>query len=128
MGFPATPPTARTYDPGNWPVRTFNSQNGAEVRILYGSKRFNVKLALSYNNISDVKAAEFLAHYEETLGTYKTFAFSSNARVALFAGWTGTAGALAPPIGVDWRYEKPPTMVAVRPGVSSITVSLVGVI
>lgn len=128
MGYPAIRPTARNYDPGNWPVRTYNSQNGAEIRILYGSKRFNVRLSLSYENIPDVKAAEFLAHYEETLGTYKTFAFSPDARVALFAGWTGTAGALEPPVGVDWRYESPPSMVAIRPGVSSISVSLVGVI
>ena len=128
MPYPTIKPTARNYDPGDWPVRTFNAQNGTEIRILYGSKRFNVKLALSYSNISDAKAAEFLEHYEETLGTYKIFVFSPEARVALLAGWTGTAGALAPPIGVDWRYESPPSMVAVRPGVSSISVSLIGVI
>ena len=94
MPYPAQRPTARSYDHGNYPVRTYTAQNGAEVRLLYGSKRFNLKLSLSYNNVDDTVAAEFLGHFDETMGTYKTFEFSPDARVALFAGWQGTAGAL----------------------------------
>ena len=96
-----------------------------EMRLLYGSKRFNLKLSLSYNNVDDTVAAEFLGHFDETMGTYKTFEFSPDARVALFAGWQGTAGALDPPQGVNWRYEKAPQIVAVRPGVSNVSVSLI---
>ena len=128
MPYPAQRPSARAYDAGNWPVRTFNSQNGAEVRLLYGSKRTNLKLSLSYTNIPDTVAAEFVSHFNETQGTFKTFQFSPEARVALFAGWKGTAGALDPPQGVDWRYEAAPQLVGVRPGVSTVTVSLIGVI
>ena len=109
-------------------MRTYNAQNGAEVRLLYGSKRFNLKLQLGYNNVPDTVAAAFLAHFDETQGTYKTFQFEPDARVALFAGWQGSAGALEPPQGVDWRYEQAPQITAVRPGVSTVTVSLIGVI
>lgn len=128
MPYPAQRPTSRTYDHGNYPVRTYNAQNGAEVRLLYGSKRFNLKLQLGYTNVADTVAAAFLAHFDETKGTYKTFQFEPDARVALFAGWKGDAGALQPPQGVDWRYEKAPQVTAVRPGVSTVTVSLIGVI
>ena len=48
MAYPDIRPTSRSFDPGNWPVRT-NAQNGAEVRLLYGSQRYN-KLQLSYQN------------------------------------------------------------------------------
>lgn len=128
MPYPAIRPTGRSYDPGNWPVRTFNSQSGAEVRLLYGSKRYNLKFSLTYTNIPDSEAAQFLAHFEETRGTFSTFAFNSAARVALFSGWNGTAGALDPPLGVDWRYEAAPRIDSVRPGISTVTVSLIGVI
>jgi hypothetical protein len=128
MPYPAIRPTGRSFDPGNWPVRTYNSQSGAEVRLLYGSKRYNLKLSLTYTNISDAEAAQFLAHYEETRGTFSTFAFDPAARVALFSGWQGGLGALSPPLGVDWRYAEPPRIDSVRPGISTATVSLVGVI
>lgn len=128
MTYPALRPTSRTFDPGNWSTRTYNAQNGAEVRILYGSQRYNLKLALTYSNLSDSEAEQFLQHYNEMLGTYKVFTFEPAARVALFAGWQGTLGALDPPLGVDWRYAEAPRIDSVRPGVSTVTVSLVGVI
>ena len=128
MPYPVVQPAARTYDHGNYPVKTYNAQNGAEVRLLYGSKRYNLQLQLTYNNISDDIAEEFLQHFDETFGTYKTFQFSTEARVALLAGWKGGAAALQPPQGVDWRYAQAPQLVNVRPGISTVNVSLIGVI
>ena len=128
MPYPTIRPSTRQYSPGNWPVRTYNAQNGAEVRLLYGSVRTNLKLQLAYTNLPDAEAAKFLDHFDETKGTYKTFKLSTDARVAMLAGWKDTAGALDPPQGVDWRYEQAPQLVAVRPGVSTVTISLIGVI
>ena len=128
MPFPVLRPSERTFDPGDYPVRKYNSQNGAEVRILYGSLRYNLKLSLGYKNIPDVDADKFLVHFDETKGTFSTFDFTPDARVAIFSGWLGDAGSLRPPTAVDWRYEKAPQVVAVRPGISSVTISLVGVI
>ena len=128
MPYPVVRPSARSYESGDWPIRKYRAQNGAEVRLLYGNKRTNLKIALSYTNIADTVAAQFLSHFNEVFGTYRTFQFSSDARVALFAGWTGTAGALEPPQGVDWRYESAPQIQAIRPGISSVTVNLIGVI
>ena len=128
MTYPDIKPTGRTFDPGNWPVRTYNAQNGAEVRLIYGSKRYNLKLQLSYANITDADAESFLQHYENVLGTYKTFQVNATSRVDVLAGWQGNNNALTPPAGVDWRYAQPPQVVSVRPGVSTVTVSLIGVI
>ena len=128
MPYPTLRPASRFYNPGNYAVKTYNAQSGVEVRLLYGSKRYNVQLQLTYNNISDDIAEEFLQHFDETFGTYKTFQFSTEARVALMAGWKGGAGALKPPQGVDWRYAQAPQLVNVRPGISTVNVSLIGVI
>ena len=72
MPYPTIRPSTRQYSPGNWPVRTYNAQNGAEVRLLYGSVRTNLKLQLAYSNLPDAEAAKFLDHFDETKGTYKT--------------------------------------------------------
>jgi len=109
-------------------VRTYNSQSGVEVRLLYGSTRYNLRLELVYANLPDTSAAQFLAHFNETLGTFSTFSFDATTRVAIYAGWKGSDGVLAPPTGVSWRYQSAPRVESVRPGISTVTVSLVGVI
>ena len=125
MAFPNLVPTSRSFESGDYPVKTFKAQNGAEVRILYGDKRTNMKLSLSYANITDAEAEQFLDHYDEVQGTFKTFTLSSLAR----GGWAGNKDALgAQTHGNDYRYEKAPQQVSVRPGVSTVTVNLIGVL
>ena len=125
MAFPNLTPTSRSFESGDYPVKTFKSQNGAEVRILYGDKRTNMKLSLSYANITDAEAEQFLDHFDEVQGTFKTFTLSTLSR----NGWTGNKDALgAQTHGNDYRYEKPPQQVSVRPGISTVTVNLIGVL
>ena len=124
MAFPTLKPTSRSFDPGNWPIKTFQSQSGAEVRILYGSARTNMELELTYDNIADAQADQFLTHYSETIGTLRTFQLPSATR----AGWSGTAQSLDVPHSHAWRYSESPKVTAVRPGFSSVRVKLVGVL
>jgi hypothetical protein len=123
MPFPALQPTSRDFTPGNWPVKSYKSQSGAEVRILYGDTRTSMELTLGYDNISDAQAEQFLTHYDETKGTYNTFAINSSTK----AGWTGTAAAIDSGTINRWRYADPPQVTAVKPGRSSVRVSLMGV-
>ena len=60
MAFPSLAPTSRSFSAGDYPVKTFKSQNGAEVRILYGNSRTDVKLQLSYENIGDALALSLI--------------------------------------------------------------------
>jgi hypothetical protein len=90
MAFPSLIPTSRAFDPGDYPIKTFKSQNGAETRILYGSERTNVKLQLSYANIGDASAELFLDHFDETKGTFSTFALPDGP----LAGWSANTDAL----------------------------------
>lgn len=120
MTFPALTPTGREFSPGDWPSKRFNSQSGAEVRILYGSQRTNAKLSFTYENISDTEAQQFLTDYDEQLGTLRTFNLPANVL-------TGTAVAMQAPAGAKWRYDAEPQVRSVRPGRSSVTVNLVAV-
>ena len=123
MPFPALQPTSRDFTPGNWPVKSYKSQSGAEVRILYGDTRTSMELTLGYDNISDAQAEQFLTHYDETKGTYNTFTINSSTK----AGWTGTGAAIDSGAINRWRYADPPQVTAVKPGRSSVRVSLLGV-
>ena len=124
MAFPTLQPTSRDFSPGDWPIKRYNSQSGAEVRILYGSRRTNAKLSLGYDNITDANAQLFLDDYAAQYGTLRTFTLPSAART----GWGGSSSSIDAPTSAAWRYEDEPQVRAVRPGRSSVTVNLVAVI
>jgi hypothetical protein len=124
MAFPTLQPTGRDFAPGDWPIKRFSVQSGAEVRILYGSQRTNARLGLSYDNISDANAQLFLDDYSAQIGTLRTFTLPDAVRT----GWGGSSSSIDAPPGTKWRYESEPAVRSVRPGRSSVTVSLVAVI
>jgi len=125
MAFPELTPSSRSFDSGDYPVKTYKSQSGREVRILYGSKRTNMKLQLTYSNLTDANAELFLDHYDEMKGTFTTFEISADAS----GGWEGNSDAIdAESHGNDYRYEGPPQLTQVRPGISTVTVNLIGVL
>lgn len=124
MAFPSLTPTARQFDSGNYPIKTFDAQSGAEVRILYGSQRTKMKLGLSFANVTDANAELFLGHFDEVKGSYSTFDLPA----AALEGWEGTADALQASGANRWRYESAPTIASVRPGLSTVTVNLIGVL
>ena len=123
MAFPKLIPTARSYTPGDWPVKIYQSMSGAEVRMRYGDQRTGASLQLSYANISDKDAETFLADFNAQKGTYKSFTLP----VEVLGGWE--AGNYVPNSGaMKYRYSKPPSVQSVRPGVSTVSLELKGVI
>ena len=120
MAFPSLTPTGRQFTPGNFPSKSYNSQSGAEVRILYGSRRVNATLSLSYSNVQDASAESFLNDYLDQLGTFRTFTLPTS----VFEGWSGSSSSLDAPSGTRWRYDSQPQVQSVRPGISSVTVAL----
>jgi hypothetical protein len=124
MAFPTLTPTSREFSPGAWPIKNYNSQSGAEIRILYGSQRTNAKLGLSYENVTDANAQLFIDDFNSNIGTLRTFTLPSSTQ----NGWNGSTATLDAPPGTKWRYESEPQIRSVRPGRSSVTVNLVAVI
>jgi hypothetical protein len=121
--YPSITPTSRSFNAGNWPIKTFNAQDGAEVRILYGSLRYNHSMSLTYENIPDALAEQFMEHYFEQLGTYKTFAVAMDA-TKISAGWKGSSDFFNAGYRTQYRYAQPPVMRSVYPGVSTVQVEL----
>jgi len=126
MAFPTIPPTGRTFDPGDFANTKYRANSGAEFRILYGSKRTGMKVQLTYENITDAQAELFLDHYHEMQGTFQQFELTDAAN-GMKAGWEGNGDAIgAVAWDSQWRYEKPPQLKSIYPGVSAVTVNLVG--
>jgi len=124
MAFPTHKPTGRTFDAGDYTYKTFKAQSGKEVRILYGDKRTGMQLQLVYENVNDTAADDFVAHYDEVKGGFNTFVLPS----AFKSGWNGDASAIDAATGNRWRYQSAPSITSVRPGISSVTVNLIGVL
>lgn len=129
MDFPSLAPTARTFSPGGYPVKSYKAQNGSEVRILYGTSRTDMKLSLTYANIPDASAELFVTHYDDRQGTFKTFS-ASNLGNEVIAGWEGSSSTLKknPSQTAKYRYENAPVITQVAEGISTVTVDLIGVI
>ena len=119
--FPGLVPTSRSFDPGDFPIKTYNAQNGAEVRIKYGNRRINRKLQLTYANVTDTEIVKFIDHYADAGGTLNTF----EVPLATFDGWEGGKDRLTPGGPLAYRYAKPPVMTQVAKGRSTVTVDLV---
>ena len=88
MAFPTLHPLVAPTTPAVIPSRR-SRRKTVEHRILYGSERTEVKLSLSYANIGDANAEQFLDHYDEVQGTFSTFDLPDNA----LAGWSSNTDA-----------------------------------
>ena len=123
MAFPNLKPAGRDFNAGDWPIKRFNAQSGAEVRILYGTRRVNAKLNLTYQNIKDTDAQLFQADYEARNGTLQQFRLPTN----VWAGWGGVTSSISAPPGTKWRYDSEPKVQSVYKGLSNVQVTLIAV-
>lgn len=124
MTFPTLVPSSRQFGSGDFPVSSYKSTSGVEVRILRGSRRTGATLQLTYNALSDTEVDLFLAHYETTRGTYESFTMTTGA----LQGYGGTTSNIDAGTDNEWRYSGPIQVQNVYPGVSNVNVSLVGVL
>jgi len=126
--FPALVPSSRSFQLGNWPVSKYRAINGTEIRIKYGNEESEAKASLTYENVTDTEASLFITHFRNVFGTFNRFPLDQ----VIYDGWTGmsTEGPEQAFRGKEarWRYEAPPTITNVRPGVSTVQVSLVAVL
>jgi len=125
--YPQLVPSSRSFDAGDFPVKSYKAQDGYEFRFLYGDKRTGMKLQLVYANIPDAKAALFIDHYQSVKGTYLQFSIGDAGNNPVLEGWSEAKSYLNAALwGNLYRYAEPPKLDSVRPGVSSVQVRLVG--
>ena len=119
-------PTTRRYIPGTIPKTTFQAQNGATSFVYFGRKHVNAKLELEFRNIPDHKAGDILSHYQQlTEDDFVTFQGSTN---DVYKGMDGDLRRhVEDGLGsLRWRYESPPQITSVYPGVSTVQCRFIG--
>ena len=121
--FPALKPTARSFQLGQYPVKTYRAMSGAVVRRSFGNKAFGYTLELEFANVSEATVNTIIDHYNGQQGGTLLFAIE----VDVFAGYTSTLqGKVRDPGGIAWLYAEPPSVSSVIAGISTVTVKLVG--
>ena len=121
-------PTTRQFTSGAFPVKTFQAQNGAEIRILYGNQLTGKKLKLTYANVTDAVAYHFIQHYVEMRGSYKTFTMGDTGDDGYRSGWKGPrAGLGAQMWRMDYRYAEEPQIQSTYINRSTVSISLIAV-
>ena len=121
--FPALKSTARSFQLGQYPVKTYRAMSGAVVRRSFGNKAFGYTLDLEFANIPEATVNTIIDHYNGQQGGTLGFAIAT----AVFAGYTVTLqGKVRNPSGIEWLYAEPPNVSSVIRGISTVTVKLIG--
>lgn len=122
--FPSLTPTGRKFTPGRLPETRFQSQNGSTTFVQFGGAFVNAQLQLAFQNIRDDDARLILAHYRSVVGDdYVTFDADH--------GLGGMTANLITQVDTGsstlrYRYDGPPELTSVYPGVSSVNCSFIG--
>lgn len=132
--FPSLVPTGRAFTPGDYPVKRVGMLDGFETRLIYGNKQFAAELTLTYQNVSDEDALKFWDHFHQVKGTFGRFTLGgvgvgAKAGIADDLATVLPFGDTADKNGYGyWTYAEKPVITSVYPGVSNVSVKLVGVI
>ena len=116
--FPAVSPTRRSFTPGEYQTKRFDSISGAGTTRLYGSKASNATLNLEFL-LDDTKTAAVLQSWHDSLGGAKILTLPAT----LFEGMDGPENQI--PSYLNWRWNDMPSVESVVPGRSRIRVTLI---
>jgi hypothetical protein len=83
--FPALKPTARSFQLGQYPVKTYRAMSGAVVRRSFGNKAFGYTLDLKFENVPEATVNTIIDHYNGQQGGTIGFAIAT-----VFAGYSVT--------------------------------------
>lgn len=118
INFPAVSPTRRSFTPGEYPTKRFDSISGAGTTRLYGSKASNAILDLEFL-LDDTNTEAVLQSWHDSLGGAKVLTLPAT----LFEGMNGPEGQI--PNYLNWRWSETPSVESLVPGRSRIRVTLV---
>jgi hypothetical protein len=121
--FPSIVPTARNFQLGQYPVKTYRALSGAVIRRSFGNRPFGHTLDLQFDNVPEATVNAIIDHYNTQGGGTLGFALPAT----VFAGYSADLRNRAQnPTGIEWLYAEPPSVSSVLKDRSSVTVKLVG--
>jgi hypothetical protein len=127
--FPALKPTARSFQLGEYPIKSYRAMSGAVVRRSFGNKPFGYTLDLEFANVEEATVNAICDHYNNQGGGTVGFTIPTS----VFESYSSTLqGKVRAPAGangivfIEWLYAGPPSVKSVLRDVSTVTVKLIG--
>ena len=121
--FPALKPTARSFQLGQYPVKTYRAMSGAVVRRSFGNKAFGYTLDLEFANVPEATVNTIIDHYNGQQGGTLGFLLPSQ---PLFGYSSALQARVIDFPNIEWLYAEPPGISSVIKDISTVTVKLVG--
>jgi hypothetical protein len=122
--FPAFTPTSRNFTPGTYPQRSYRSLSGVVTKRTFGNAPSQSTLDMSFDNVADSTATAIINHYRSQTAINKRFQLSAITMGGMDSGLVNVADGTID--NLRFEYKDPPSVQSVRPGRSSISVSLIG--
>ena len=98
------------------------------TRRLWANKASGATLNLTYENITDAEADDFMATFDATKGNFDYFSNITSSH-AMFAGMSSSlvSEILDETVnaGAQWTFRNRPNIRSVIPGISTVTVNLI---
>ena len=119
---PALTPTAMDFTAPEFPVKSNTSLSGVVSRRIFGNRGSKAGLQLSFDNISDEFAVEFLAAWNASRGPLDAISVPAE----VFEGADSSLSSYMSDggDGLVWHFSAPPQVQRVKPGISSVRVAL----
>lgn len=125
-------PTSRSFRAGKWPITTATSQSGVRSKRLWGSLASGGSLSLTYANIPDDVAEDFIDSWQQTKGGLDYLETTSGCNDIqstdlMFDGMSADmkAEVLSATAGTQWTYAAAPVIESVAPGISTVKIELI---
>ena len=121
--FPSFTPSQRSFKPGIYPQRSYRSLSGVVTKRTFGNAPSQATLEMSFDNIPDITANSIISHYHSQTTQNQSFKLGtpilnlSTALNTLAVGYDSN---------LRWEYANPPEVTLVRPGITNVSVSLIG--
>jgi len=119
--FPEIRPSARQYNPGEYPQTQFRSNNGTTEVIRFGRLRVDSSLKLQFKAISEAETVAILQNYETVNSEWNYVRFSKDDAGAGINSNDLSVYINERESGLRWRYAKPPEVTAVFDGRNDVT-------
>ena len=121
--FPTLKPTARSFQLGEYPIKTYRALSGKTIRRSFGNKPFGYTLDLEFANVPEATVNTICDHYNGQGGGTVGFVLPTD----IFAGYSNTLqGKVRTPTGIEWLYAGPPSVKSALRDLSTVTVKLIG--
>jgi hypothetical protein len=121
--FPSYIPTRRNFTPGIFPQKTFRTLGGVAAKRTFGNVAYGAKLELEFTNITDDKVQAIIAHYQFQTQRNQRFQLPDTVIAGMNASLATSVKAVST---LRWEYESPPAIESIFPGISVVSLTLIG--